>query len=70
MSKNHPHKSNNPVEAPQDDDPGLIWVDKQFDVMTTMTCNECGNPISVYSDYKCRKCGLCHFFRLKQQQQY
>lgn len=61
MSKNY---LKNIVKEPKDP-PGLIWIDTQFDVMRTMPCNECGNPISADSFYKCNRCKLEHHFQLR-----
>jgi ABC-type ATPase with predicted acetyltransferase domain len=47
-------------------DKGKIDIDSKFDVMATHSCNDCGNPISMYSNYICNKCGLKHWFKLKK----
>jgi len=44
----------------------IIWVDKQTDVLRSMVCQKCGNPISMFCDYKCPKCKTQHYFKLNK----
>lgn len=43
----------------------IIYLEQPLDLTRTMYCENCGNPISIFSDYKCNKCKTKHIFKLK-----
>jgi len=41
-----------------------VTITKPEELEQTMTCPKCSNPVSLYSNYKCRKCKTQLIFKL------